>query len=256
MLDSSSPFAASLPGAESMNALAFKRLRQAVVGVEIIPGSMVREGELSERYRLGRASVRVALTRLASAGLVEARARHGWLIAPVTGLLVGEVLSARRCIEPSLAEIRLSPNEGERLRALAAMNGVVRGQGSTALVTALFNDRQIRDQLAGHLDSLRMRWLGEVWDHSDRLVSWFDRCGSQRWPSDRSALVNALLHGRAAEARYEIEADIADFEAHAARFFFRVPTPLSTYSRHGASRAAQMRKSGSPPVSQEEGKRR
>ncbi len=257
MLDSSSPFAAALPpGAGSMSALAFKRLRRAVIGGELAPGSIVAENELAERYQLGRASVRVALTRLASAGLVEARARHGWLIAPVTGLLAGEVLAARRWIEPSLAEIRLSPREGERLTALATMNQILRGQGGSALVTARINDRQILDLLAQHLDSLRMRWLGEVWDHSDRIVAWLDTTGNARWPNDRAALLTALLQGQAADARREIEADIIDFEAFAARSFFHSPEPFSTQKYRSAPCAARMTVPRRPHIRPQQGKGR
>lgn len=242
MLDPSSPFAAVLPpGAEPMGILAFKRLRQAVVGVELIPGSIVGEHELAERYHLGRASVRVALTRLASTGLVEARARHGWLIAPVTGLLIRDVLAARRSVELSLAEVRLSPKEGEQLTALAAMNHVLRGKCGSALVTARSNDRQILELLAQHLDSLRMRWLGEVWDHSDRIDAWLGGTGSLRWPSDRGGLLTALLNGQAVDARREIEVDIANFEMHAAKTFLHAPVPFSVHQHDGAPRAAQVR---------------
>jgi DNA-binding GntR family transcriptional regulator len=246
MLDHSSPFApALLPAAEPMSALAFKRLRQAIIGVELIPGSIVGETELAERYKLGRASVRAALARLACAGLVEARARHGWLVAPVTGLLIGEILAARRSIEPSLAEVRLSPREGERLTALVAMNQILRGQGGPALVTARSNDRQILELLAQHLDSLRMRWLGEVWDHSDRIDAWLGRANSLRWPSDREALLAALLGGQAADARREIKADIGNFEMHAARSFLHSPMHLSVRQHDGAPRVAQVRVSPS-----------
>lgn len=241
MLDPSSPFAAALPpGAEPMSALAFKRLRRAVVGAELHPGSLVGEHELAERYLIGRASVRVALTRLACAGLVEARARHGWLIVPVTGLLIGEVVAARRTLEPSLADIRLSPRDGERVSVLVAMNQVLRGQGASALLTARTNDRQILEMLAQCLDGLRRRWLGEAWDHAERIDAWLAAAGEPRWPSDRHALVTALLDGSADAAKRAIEADIAGFEAHAARFLLRSPSSISIRRHDGVPGAAHV----------------
>ena len=249
MLDSASPFATVVPpGTEPMNTLAFKRLRQAVVVLELLPGSIVGENELAERYRLGRASVRVALTRLASAGLVEARARHGWHIVPVTGLFVSELIAARQCLESSLAHIRLSPKEGDRLNTLAAMNQALRGQDGAALATARINDRQILDLLAQHLDTLRRRWLGEAWDHSDRVVALLDQAGRIRWPYDRGLLLSALLCGDAITARREIKGDIADFEAHAANAFFHSPVPFCAHHHQSELRRTRLRAPRGPHI--------
>jgi DNA-binding GntR family transcriptional regulator len=257
MLDSASPFAAIVPpGAESMNTLAFKRLRQAVIVLELLPGSIVGENELAERYRLGRSSVRVALTRLASAGLVEARARHGWRIVPVTGLFVGELIAARQCLEPSLANIRLSPKEGDRLNTLTAMNQALRGQDGPALATARINDRQILDLLAQHLDTLRRRWLGEAWDHSDRVAALLDKASGFRWPHDRGVLLSALLRGDAITARREIKGDIADFEVHAANAVFHLPMPFSAHHHRGERHRTQLRAPRGPHIKSQQEKTR
>jgi DNA-binding GntR family transcriptional regulator len=231
MFDPAWPFAAFRPpGPEPMNVLASKRVRQAVLGGEPVPGCIVAENDLAERYRLGRARVRVALIRLASTELVEARARHGWLITPVAGQFVGELVAARRCLEMALADIRLRPKESERLNALAATNAALHSQGGTALVTAQINDRQILDLLAQRLDRLRARWLAEAWDHSERIVALLATEDSPWWPYDWAGLRSALLQGDSIAARQEIEADIGNFESYATRALLRLPMPLLAHS--------------------------
>ena len=238
MLDSASPFAAAMPpGAETMNALAYRRLRRAVVGLELAPGSLAGEAELAERFRLGRASVRVALTRLSVAGLVEAQPRHGWRIAPVTGALVGEVAAARRALEPSLAQVRPSAKEADRLATLIAMNQALREQDGPALVTARVNDRLLLDLLAARLDRLRARWLGEAWDHAERIGLVLDGSGTPWRPPERDRLVAALLARDEAAARHEIEAAIAAFEVHAGRAILALPVPIMLPGQARAARA-------------------
>jgi DNA-binding GntR family transcriptional regulator len=213
-----------------MNVLAFRRLRQTGLGGELVPGCIVAENDLAERYCLGRASVRMALIRLASTGLVEARARHGCLITPVTGQFAGELVAARRCLETKLAYIRIRPKESERLVALAAMNAALHGQGGTALVTAQVNDRQILDLLAQRLGRLRARWLAEAWDRSECIVALLATEDSPWRPHDRAGLQSALLRSDSIAARQEIEADIGNFESYATRALLRLPMPLLPHS--------------------------
>ncbi|HYF55796.1 MAG TPA: GntR family transcriptional regulator [Salinarimonas sp.] len=233
MFDPASPFVTTSgseglpPGAESMNAVAYKRLRQAVVQLDLKPGHRVTEAELADRYGLGRASVRTALIRLSVVGLVEAQARHGWLVATVTGALVGEIVAARRALEPSLTEVRLSEGLTGKVETLVAMNRALSGQRGQALATARINDRQILALLASRLDRFHCRWLAEVWDHTDRVVNHFHATTHPWQPPDRDGLVHAIVAGDANAVRCEVEAAIAAFEAWVTRAVLRAPVSLS-----------------------------
>ena len=72
-----------LPGVDPQIAQAIRRLRTALVRCEIEPGQFVAEQEIAERFGLGRAAVRVALTALEVAGLVTRRPRQGWRAEPI-----------------------------------------------------------------------------------------------------------------------------------------------------------------------------
>lgn len=105
----------------SSSAAAYQRLRQAVVRVELAPGTAISENQLVERFGLSRAAVRAALVRLRAEGLVLAEPRRGHVIAPLTMRDVREIYDLRLLLEPPAAAAaagRLAAGELTRLRAL------------------------------------------------------------------------------------------------------------------------------------------
>lgn len=210
MLDTSPAFApsSSLPVAETQLDVASRRLRKAVVSCELAPGEFVHEAALAERFALGRAGIRVALTELTAACFVDRHARQGWQIAPVDGALIASVLDGRRRLEPSLATLQPS---GQTQAALAALLGVmdsVRGRTEpVALSTARSAERQLRNLLAAATGTLARRWLGDIWDHADRIVRMLDLAGHPIAPAELGDLVSALAAGDAEAASLAIAAE-------------------------------------------------
>lgn len=70
---------------------AYTLLRDAIIGGELEPNEVIRDGELADRIGLSRTPVREALVRLADEGLVETKP-HAW--TRVTPLLLREVSDA------------------------------------------------------------------------------------------------------------------------------------------------------------------
>ncbi|MGK9236813.1 GntR family transcriptional regulator [Inquilinus limosus] len=228
MYDHASPFAHALPpGAEPKAAFALKRLRRALIECELRPNTDCSEPELAARFGLGRAAVRTALTTLAAEGLVAVEPRRGWRVAPVTGALIGDVIRARRAIEPGLAEIRLSPEDAARLTALTRMGATLRErEDRQSLVTLRGTDRQILDHLAAQAGGLVGRWLDEAWNHADRIAAFFDLAGRHHRPIGRETLVAALAGGDTEAARREIAAAIAAFQDFATDALLSLPASL------------------------------
>ena len=93
MVEMGSPADASLadltipppPGApiDSRSAVAYFRIRDLIVTLELPPGSTLDEQALMAQLQLGRTPVREALRRLADEGLVAIYARRGTVVAPV-----------------------------------------------------------------------------------------------------------------------------------------------------------------------------
>lgn len=228
MYDPASPFAqARAPGAEPKAAFALKRLRRAVIECELRPGADCSEPDLAKRFGLGRAAIRTALVTLAAEGLVAVEPRRGWRVAPVTGALIGDVIRARKALEPGLADLRLPPDVAARLTAMTRMGAALQGrEDRQALVTLRATDRQILDQLAIQAGGLVGTWLDQAWNQADRIAAFFDLAGQHHRPIGREPLVTALADSDAGAARREITAAIASFRDFATDALFSLPSSL------------------------------
>jgi len=199
-----------LPGADPQIAQAARRLRAALVRCEIEPGTFFSEQEITERFGLGRAAVRVALTALEVAGLVRRRPRQGWRAAPITESLLDAISAGRSRLEPALAEVTLSAGDRSRLDPLS---GIVAALGDRsdrqAVMTVRPADRQIRDILAARTDELTRRWLSELFDHRDRIVTALEHLGVVIPSSDRGPLLAALATGNRTAAAAWLKREIA-----------------------------------------------
>ena len=99
-------------------AAAYQRLREAIVRVELAPGSPVSEAQLVERFGFTKAAVRAALARLRAEGLVLAEARRGHVVAPLTMRDVLEIYDLRLALEPAAAEAAAGAMDGAELKRL------------------------------------------------------------------------------------------------------------------------------------------
>lgn len=78
----------------------YRSLLRAIIAGEHIPGSRLKERELSERHEVSRIPVRQALQRLESEGFVITEPRRGAIVKPLSRADVEELFDARLCIEP------------------------------------------------------------------------------------------------------------------------------------------------------------
>jgi DNA-binding GntR family transcriptional regulator len=82
---------------------AFEHLREAIVGLELPPGSALSDRELCETLGMSRTPVREALLRLASLGLVEIRPQAGTFVSRIRMKEVLEANFIRRELEGACA---------------------------------------------------------------------------------------------------------------------------------------------------------
>ena len=95
---------------------AYERIRRDIVCCAIAPGSEISESQLSTHYKLGKAAVRVALTKLAHDGLVRAIPRRGYRIVPVTLKDIHDVFELRLMLEPAAARMAAGKVNTQQLR--------------------------------------------------------------------------------------------------------------------------------------------
>jgi DNA-binding GntR family transcriptional regulator len=78
---------------------AYAKLRQAILAGELLPNQRLVEMELSERYAIGRAAVRMALARLEQDGIVESEPFRGSRVRLIGEKEAVEILEARAALE-------------------------------------------------------------------------------------------------------------------------------------------------------------
>jgi DNA-binding GntR family transcriptional regulator len=97
---------------------AYERIKHDILCCLIAPGTEVSETRLSEQYRLGKAPVRAALSRLTHDGLVRAIPRRGYMVTPVTLKDIQDVFELRLMLEPRAARLAAGRVDAKRLRLL------------------------------------------------------------------------------------------------------------------------------------------
>jgi DNA-binding GntR family transcriptional regulator len=196
MLDQSPFSLPKSPAAESDIAFASRRLRQALVRCELVPGTYIHECDLAQRFGLGRAAVRVALTELATARFVARHARQGWRVATVDGALASAIIEARLRIEPALIEKPLDERGAALLGSLrGAIDAVIGREDPSARTMAQQLCRQALDLLAQRTGGFIAVWLRDLWDHTERLTRSLELAGAAPPAADPRPLLDALLRG-------------------------------------------------------------
>src|SRR5699024_10730980 len=89
----------------SLSAVAYYRLRDLVVTLELPPGAVLEERQLMERLQLGRTPVREAVRRLSGEGLVRIFARRVTVVAPVDVRDLTHVSEVRTHLEALVAKL-------------------------------------------------------------------------------------------------------------------------------------------------------
>lgn len=95
---------------------AYEHVRRDIISCVIAPGAEISESQLSAHYRLGKAAVRVALTKLAHDGLVRAIPRRGYRVTPVTLQDINDVFELRLMLEPAAARMAAGKVDTRQLK--------------------------------------------------------------------------------------------------------------------------------------------
>jgi DNA-binding GntR family transcriptional regulator len=200
-------------------ALAYERLRRAVVRLELPPGSAVSEQQLGDRFDLSKAAVRAALARLRAEGLVLAEPRRGHVVAPLTLRDIGEVYALRLLLEPpavAAAAGRMEPASLERLRATVATPVDVADAAS--IDRFLDANRAVHVAVAVAAGNRRLAALVErLLDDSERAIGVALRAGAAgrglRVRDEHEALLGALASEDAPAAERVMRGAIERFRA-------------------------------------------
>jgi len=199
MYDRNSPFTAKPNVLEPRQKTEFAedRLMQAILWCELAPGSTATEVELAERFGLGRAATRAALAKLSALGLIHPIPRLGWRVLPMTGALIGQVISARRLAEPALGEAKLSEASLEAATGLAQMIAIIGDRVEDgSLLTRRGYERDVMEIMVSGVNPIVAGFLSSLWGQSDRIVRFLELAGAAPLGAiDAEALVAAHRAG-------------------------------------------------------------
>lgn len=102
----------------SLDKAAADAIRQAIVTAALSPGARLTEMELASGLDVSRGTVRAALQRLMSEGLVVQKPYSGWEVANLTSRDAWELYTLRSSLESLAAQLAASnPNRNEPIEA-------------------------------------------------------------------------------------------------------------------------------------------
>ena len=157
------------PKKQSLDRAAADSLRNAIVTGRIEPGARLTETRLAEQFMLSRGTVRAALHRLVSEGLVVQRPYSGWDVPMLTSQDAWELAMLRSALEALAARLAAERIDGAGraalVAALAELSDASRDSNPEALVAAdvalhrkimdLSGNRRLHDQYDQIVNQLR-----------------------------------------------------------------------------------------------------
>ncbi len=106
--------------------LAYIRLKELIVSLELRPGSTVRESELQERLGVGRTPLRDALHHLAHDGMLRIYPRRAVVVAQLGISQIREIFEVRLAVEPAAAALAAERRAPGELAALVQLSTELR----------------------------------------------------------------------------------------------------------------------------------
>lgn len=205
------------PATSGSGVAAYERLRNAIVRLELAPGSPVSEAQLVTRFGFSKAAIRAALARLRVEGLVLAEPRRGHVISSFTLRDVREIYDLRLLLEPPAAEAaagRIAPDELARLRALS--EPVLDLDDAASVERFMEANRAVHVSVAAAAGNRRAaRIVAGLLDDSERARLLALRAGAAgrglRARAEHQALLAALEAGQGQEAARLMAAAIRAF---------------------------------------------
>lgn len=198
------------PGAQAREA--YERLLEAIVSLQLRPGSYVSEAELSSLIGVGRTPVREAVQRLSNEEFCDVLPRRGILIVPVDLDRQMDIQEMRALLEPAAARMaaeRISDAEAEALRVL--LREQQDADSSDERVIADIDETLHVSVAAASKNELMTRTLAPLYAHSRRHWNTQKRRGLKdpdAIKEDWEAIIDAICRRDPKEAERTMRAHV------------------------------------------------
>ena len=207
---------ASATGANGTKSeLAYHRLRQMIVQLELAPGDVLREDELRQRLGLGRTPIREAVQRLEREHFVTVIPRRGMYVSGIDVSELSMLFETRAVLEPyaaRLAALRGTDTHWDTMAEALEGTGAM-GVGDLERLAIDRTCHEIMWRAAGNrflLDTLDM-----LYAQSDRLWHLYlsDVADMDAAVDEHQAILEALRRRDADRSAELVEAHVQSFDA-------------------------------------------
>jgi DNA-binding GntR family transcriptional regulator len=208
VIDSSEP-------ARSQSEIAYMRIRDRIVCLDMAPGSVVNEASLREDLEIGRTPIREALQRLALENLVKSIPHRGTFVTDVNITDLARITEVRVVLEAHAAGLAAARLAGQDRMAIQELLAVLEGGGAADQRELMRLDQQIHRQIYraarnSFLESTLERYLNlslRLWylvvDREVRL---------REAVAEHVELLRAVLAGEGSRAEESMRRHVTGFE--------------------------------------------
>jgi DNA-binding GntR family transcriptional regulator len=206
-------------GVSSRAELAYLRLREQIIRVELPPGTLLRDDELTQRLGTGRTPVREALQRLQRDGFVTVLPRRGTLVSEINITDLAAIYEVRTRLESwasRLAAERVTEADRAEARGLSEELAAVAGDDHEALLTL---DRRVHRFV---YRAAKNPFLAETLDQYHNLSLRILHVAMKRFPAltprledvvhEQRTVLDAIVRGDGDAAERVAIAHISTFE--------------------------------------------
>jgi DNA-binding GntR family transcriptional regulator len=202
-------------GARSQSEVAYLRIRDRIVSLEMPPGSVVNEGRLREDLDIGRTPIREALQRLALENLVKSVPHRGTFVTDVNITDLARITEVRVVLEAHAARLAAERLTSQDRLSIQELLDILESGGATDQRELMGLDQQIHRQIYraarnSFLESTLERYLNlslRLWylvvDQEVRL---------REAVAEHVELLRAVLAGDGSRAEDSMRRHVAGFE--------------------------------------------
>ncbi len=200
----------------SLGESTYHSLRQEILSCKLAMGSSLTEASLMEKYKVGRATCRLALARLVQEGFVRSVPRHGYIVTPITLKDVEELFAMRLLLESAAAKLAAGKADIRLLRQIegSARNNTASRDAGNRMGFFLDANREFHLAIATASGNGRLAQnISVLLDEMKRLVALgFGRQGgSAEIDHDHMELIAALERGDGTAAERIVKRHIQTF---------------------------------------------
>ncbi len=193
-----------LPLEAPLQDIAYRMIKDDIVTCQLAPNERLTEVQLSSRYNMGKAPIRSGLLRLCHEGLVEAKARRGYVVTPVTIQDIQEIFQLRLILEPRAARLAAGHlNEQQLVRLTQTSQTNYSTDNPESVGTFLEANKIFHVSIAQATGNHRMaNTIARLLDEMQRLLhlGLMVRPRGTQYQNEHRQLLEALLAGESEKA--------------------------------------------------------